>query len=295
MQAGWWDSLHPSLEDDDHGPVNSLICFPSRQRIHIGENFKKPPSCQARHQQRALSATTSGNPLVLRDRPSAVGPARVSLESPGARRGLRVLPARRAWGRLAHLVPPRMAPWGLRSPLCLCLAVIRAKAVSVKEVDSGNDIYGNPIKRIQYEIKQIKVTGAVAGLPRWAELWEGRESGGPQRRETLGRYPAFSRMPGSIPGQTHVQLTSLNLYLPGKLCGRAMVPSTKLFQKRVLFVSLDGERVVEPERPHGAGRSCRGTVRGCPSVAELARGSRRQESLATASGGPHWPRLCCGL
>jgi len=24
-------------------------------------------------------------------------------------------------------------------------------------VDSGNDIYGNPIKRIQYEIKQIKV------------------------------------------------------------------------------------------------------------------------------------------
>ncbi|XP_021389835.1 metalloproteinase inhibitor 2 isoform X2 [Lonchura striata] len=35
--------------------------------------------------------------------------------------------------------------------------VIRAKAVSAKEVDSGNDIYGNPIKRIQYEIKQIKM------------------------------------------------------------------------------------------------------------------------------------------
>lgn len=35
--------------------------------------------------------------------------------------------------------------------------MIRAKAVSGKEVDSGNDIYGNPIKRIQYEIKQIKV------------------------------------------------------------------------------------------------------------------------------------------
>ncbi|OBS73362.1 hypothetical protein A6R68_12039, partial [Neotoma lepida] len=34
--------------------------------------------------------------------------------------------------------------------------MIRAKAVSEKEVDSGNDIYGNPIKRIQYEIKQIK-------------------------------------------------------------------------------------------------------------------------------------------
>ncbi|KFO35670.1 Metalloproteinase inhibitor 2 [Fukomys damarensis] len=35
--------------------------------------------------------------------------------------------------------------------------VIRVKAVSEKEVDSGNDIYGNPIKRIQYEIKQIKM------------------------------------------------------------------------------------------------------------------------------------------
>ncbi|EFB18388.1 hypothetical protein PANDA_006892, partial [Ailuropoda melanoleuca] len=40
---------------------------------------------------------------------------------------------------------------------CRCFAVIRAKAVSAKEVDSGNDIYGNPIKRIQYEIKQIKM------------------------------------------------------------------------------------------------------------------------------------------
>ncbi|XP_046757923.1 metalloproteinase inhibitor 2 isoform X1 [Gallus gallus] len=35
--------------------------------------------------------------------------------------------------------------------------LIRAKAVSAKEVDSGNDIYGNPIKRIQYEVKQIKM------------------------------------------------------------------------------------------------------------------------------------------
>lgn len=43
----------------------------------------------------------------------------------------------------------------------LSLPVIRAKAVSAKEVDSGNDIYGNPIKRIQYEIKQIKVTGHI--------------------------------------------------------------------------------------------------------------------------------------
>uniref|UniRef100_A0A8C5Q121 Metalloproteinase inhibitor 2 n=1 Tax=Leptobrachium leishanense TaxID=445787 RepID=A0A8C5Q121_9ANUR len=35
--------------------------------------------------------------------------------------------------------------------------VIRAKAIIGKEVNSGNDVYGNPIKRIQYEIKQIKM------------------------------------------------------------------------------------------------------------------------------------------
>nr|1BQQ_T Chain T, METALLOPROTEINASE INHIBITOR 2 [Bos taurus]1BUV_T Chain T, PROTEIN (METALLOPROTEINASE INHIBITOR (TIMP-2)) [Bos taurus] len=40
---------------------------------------------------------------------------------------------------------------------CNADIVIRAKAVNKKEVDSGNDIYGNPIKRIQYEIKQIKM------------------------------------------------------------------------------------------------------------------------------------------
>lgn len=37
------------------------------------------------------------------------------------------------------------------------LTVIRAKVVGEREVDSGNDIYGNPIKRIQYDVKQIKV------------------------------------------------------------------------------------------------------------------------------------------
>lgn len=35
--------------------------------------------------------------------------------------------------------------------------------MSEKEVDSGNDIYGNPIKRIQYEIKQIKVAPDFVG------------------------------------------------------------------------------------------------------------------------------------
>lgn len=32
--------------------------------------------------------------------------------------------------------------------------------VGEKEVNSGNDIYGNPIKRIQYDVKQIKVSPA---------------------------------------------------------------------------------------------------------------------------------------
>lgn len=55
--------------------------------------------------------------------------------------------------------------------------MIRAKAVSKKEVDSGNDIYGNPIKRIQYEIKQIKVPVTVLGLLCPAELREVWEHG----------------------------------------------------------------------------------------------------------------------
>lgn len=69
--------------------------------------------------------------------------------------------------------PARPPAWAgtrqlLRSPPPLLssapsVAVIRAKAVSAKEVDSGNDIYGNPIKRIQYEVKQIKVRGTVPG------------------------------------------------------------------------------------------------------------------------------------
>ncbi|KAG5262395.1 hypothetical protein AALO_G00274690 [Alosa alosa] len=40
---------------------------------------------------------------------------------------------------------------------CNADVVIRAKVVGGKEVHSGNDIYGNPIKRIQYDIKQIKM------------------------------------------------------------------------------------------------------------------------------------------
>ncbi|XP_044188016.1 metalloproteinase inhibitor 2b [Thunnus albacares] len=40
---------------------------------------------------------------------------------------------------------------------CNSDVVIRAKVVGSQEVDVGNDIYGNPIKQIKYDIKQIKM------------------------------------------------------------------------------------------------------------------------------------------
>ncbi|KAM3597619.1 uncharacterized protein V6R79_006960 [Siganus canaliculatus] len=39
---------------------------------------------------------------------------------------------------------------------CRSDVVIRAKLIGLNEVEVGNDIYGNPIKRIKYDIKQIK-------------------------------------------------------------------------------------------------------------------------------------------
>ncbi|KAJ8283174.1 hypothetical protein COCON_G00020240 [Conger conger] len=55
-------------------------------------------------------------------------------------------------GRSVQLFPvhPQQA-------FCNADIVIRAKVIEGKEVDSGNDIYGHPIKRIQYDIKQIKM------------------------------------------------------------------------------------------------------------------------------------------
>lgn len=38
-------------------------------------------------------------------------------------------------------------------------SVIRAKVVGRKEVVTGNDAYGYPIKMIRYDVKQIKVSG----------------------------------------------------------------------------------------------------------------------------------------
>ncbi|XP_010895946.1 metalloproteinase inhibitor 2a [Esox lucius] len=49
------------------------------------------------------------------------------------------------------------APVHPQQAFCNADIVIRAKVVGEKEVDTGNDIYGNPIKRIQYDVKQIKM------------------------------------------------------------------------------------------------------------------------------------------
>ncbi|NP_001279470.1 metalloproteinase inhibitor 2 precursor [Callorhinchus milii] len=49
------------------------------------------------------------------------------------------------------------APIHPQQAFCNADVVIRAKVVEGKEVSSGDDIYGNPIQRIQYEIKQIKM------------------------------------------------------------------------------------------------------------------------------------------
>ncbi|KAM8843842.1 metalloproteinase inhibitor 2b [Spinachia spinachia] len=40
---------------------------------------------------------------------------------------------------------------------CNSDVVIRAKVVGRHEVDVGNDVYGNPVKQIKYDLKQIKM------------------------------------------------------------------------------------------------------------------------------------------
>ncbi|XP_069786118.1 metalloproteinase inhibitor 2a [Narcine bancroftii] len=49
------------------------------------------------------------------------------------------------------------APIHPQQAVCNADVVIRAKVIANKQVSSGNDIYGNPIQKIQYEIKQTKM------------------------------------------------------------------------------------------------------------------------------------------
>ncbi|TDH02945.1 hypothetical protein EPR50_G00158000 [Perca flavescens] len=49
------------------------------------------------------------------------------------------------------------APVHPQQAFCNSDVVIRAKVVGEQLVDAGNDIYGNSIKRIKYDIKQIKM------------------------------------------------------------------------------------------------------------------------------------------
>lgn len=51
--------------------------------------------------------------------------------------------------------------------LCLSLSlslVLKAKVAGRQEIVTGNDVYGNPIKRIQYDIKQMKVFLSLLSL-----------------------------------------------------------------------------------------------------------------------------------
>lgn len=90
--------------------------------------------------------------------------------------------------------------------LCvLCFAVIRAKVVSEKEVGSGNDVYGNPIKRIQYEIKQIKVRGGVGRVPGAGGAGKGGRGRGGRGRPGPRRPSRRASTPAPPPGNTRVQ------------------------------------------------------------------------------------------
>ncbi|CAN9505677.1 unnamed protein product [Ophioblennius macclurei] len=45
----------------------------------------------------------------------------------------------------------------LQSAFCSSPVVIRAKVVGKEEVESGNDVYGNPVVHIKYHVKQLKM------------------------------------------------------------------------------------------------------------------------------------------
>lgn len=57
--------------------------------------------------------------------------------------------------------------------LFLLFPVIRAKVVGQKEVVTGNDTYGNPIKMILYDIKQTKVSEGSWSSPFYLLICKG--------------------------------------------------------------------------------------------------------------------------
>lgn len=217
-----------------------------------------------------------------------------SLKSPGTRTlGVTSLPAPRlawgpgaagVWGPLACLLAaapsPSSAPEGaagtLLTSVSLCFAVIRAKVVSEKEVDSGNDIYGNPIKRIQYEIKQIKVGVTVAGPLHGAERWEGWERDGvPQRRETTQRHPVFSRclwVPGQRPAVRGVGTRGLKPQVDGwQVAWTGTVPSAGFVQRCVLFVSVGDDSGAQPRVQSPSPPQVCGTFLSVPALCGVQR------------------------
>ncbi|KAL0964695.1 hypothetical protein UPYG_G00327700 [Umbra pygmaea] len=61
------------------------------------------------------------------------------------------------WGAEMDVDACSCSPVHPQQAFCNADIVIRAKVVGEKRVDTGNDIYGNPIKRSQYDVKQIKM------------------------------------------------------------------------------------------------------------------------------------------
>lgn len=169
--------------------TQSLVCFPGHRYRHLGEKGRRVLRPQTSVQTSGRSECRAPGTGVA----SALAPADRVLElgvspSPLCPHPRLVWGPRPSWSLGSPCPSPATSLLPLPHPqshegvtgtlltsVSLCFAVIRAKVVSEKEVDSGNDIYGNPIKRIQYEIKQIKVGVTVAGLLHWAESWEGWE------------------------------------------------------------------------------------------------------------------------
>ncbi|KAM4717579.1 metalloproteinase inhibitor 2-like [Anableps anableps] len=47
---------------------------------------------------------------------------------------------------------------------CNSEVAIRARVVGMQEVESGNDVYGNPIKRLRFDVKQYKMFRGPTGV-----------------------------------------------------------------------------------------------------------------------------------
>ncbi|XP_023387403.1 metalloproteinase inhibitor 2 [Pteropus vampyrus] len=141
--------------------TQSLVCFPRHRYGHLGEEGRGVPTGGRSGCQSPGPASASALALSTEGSPGRIPEPGVSLSPPcphpRPRPGWSLGSPCPSLLPLPHPQSHEGVSGTLLTSVPLCFAVIRAKVVSEKEVDSGNDIYGNPIKRIQYEIKQIKM------------------------------------------------------------------------------------------------------------------------------------------